>query len=343
MAIIKTTKTFEGGEFKQGGGNYLKSNVRVMNFRDKQHIDGVYVFILGAYKEDQAGNGVWYKPLKIRDNFGLGTKEKFAVQPNCPVEYFAERMKTYAPNMSRTEKLKGEDGKDRTVYPVFGRTTWRVLYNAAFFNELTPNGIHVMDLPVSGGGSAIDEFVRGKQPDGSDNPMLNDYQASYPVHIKLDLKAAGQPWKIRVNDSKAYSLPIELADTEFLYNLDEVVQYPSKNELIDKLRTIVPPDIFAKCMAGYTDGSVSVSLANTNREEDDLPFPPATTPASTPKLAAPVSKSVAPVARPTPASVAPSFSLPEASDGEDLPKPPVTTAANLSSAKQFLRKPSVAA
>jgi hypothetical protein len=53
MAIIRASRTFEGGELKQGGGSYLKAGTRTMNFRDKSVAQGAYVFVLGAYKEDR--------------------------------------------------------------------------------------------------------------------------------------------------------------------------------------------------------------------------------------------------------------------------------------------------
>ena len=376
MAIIRSSKTFEGGEFKQSGTRYIKAGLRTMNFYDKKLMDGAYVFILGAYKEDGSGNGVWYKPLKIRDNFGMDTKEKFAVQPNCPVDYFANKVKTHAPNLARVEKIKGEDGRDRNVYPAFGRTTWRVLYNAAFFNDMAA-GVHVLDLPQSGGASAIDEFVKGKGPDGAENPDITDYTAAIPVHIKLDLKASGQPWKISVNNAKVYTLPVELADTDYLYNLDDVVIYPSKQELIEKLKTLFPADIFNKCIAGYSDGSVTVSMAtpSTVTRSVGAPPPPPTDddgdlgpqrPAPTP-IAKPASipKATVPTAaKPAAQAVAPAFNLPKATrtappkaaelqpdpqqesgpevqQEDDLPRPPVatTSASPADIARQFLKRP----
>ena len=52
MAIIKPTKTFEGGELKGGKATYLKPGIRSMNFNDQKYRDGVYVFVLPAYKLD---------------------------------------------------------------------------------------------------------------------------------------------------------------------------------------------------------------------------------------------------------------------------------------------------
>ena len=371
MAIIKSSKKFEGGEFKQGNGSYLKPNARQMSFRDKKYADGAYVFILGAYKEDSSGNGVWYKPLKIRDNFGMDMiKEKFAVPNNCPIDYFAQKIRTYAPHLAKTEKVKNEKGQDRNVYPAWGRTTWRVLYNAAYFNALG-DGVYVLDLPQSGGASQIDDFVRGRTPEGHENPDITDYEAAYPVHIKLDLDAGGQPWKIGVNSTKAYSLPVDLADTQYLFNLDEIVNYPSKAELIEKLRTVVSPDLFDKCIHGYSDPELTISVSHTAPMPAAGPAPaPARRQASPAPAALPPAEvdeipfanpSPAPVARPAArGAVAPAFKAPRAAapvavappaaeepdaaeptDEGDLPRPPVATTGSsaASIAKSFLRKP----
>jgi hypothetical protein len=290
----------------------------------------------------------------------MDTKEKFPVQQNCPIDYFANKVKTYAPNFAKTEKVQ-RDNREVTVYPAFGRTTWRVLYNAAWFDNLGA-GIHLLDLPQSGGASVIDEYVRGKQPDGSDNPLINDYKAAIPVFIKLDLTAKGQPWKISVKDGKTYELDDQFADTDYLYNLDEQIVYPSKDELIEKLRMVVPSDLFNKCMAGYSDGSVKVSFntpVSAPKAEDDVPFDPPV-PSNPTRLAAPANMpkaSVPAAAKPTATSVAPAFNLPKAvkpaaapvvepqaeevvDDDEGLPTPPVAAAssATLAKARDFLKR-----
>ena len=71
MAIIRASKAFEGSDLKPRANTYIKADTRTVSF-GKDEKDGVYLFILGAYKEDSNGNGVWYRPLKIRDNFGSG-------------------------------------------------------------------------------------------------------------------------------------------------------------------------------------------------------------------------------------------------------------------------------
>ena len=269
MAIITPNKTFVGSEMRQRTNTYIKSDIRTVNF-GKDEKDGVYLFILGAYKTDSVGSGVWYKTVKIRDNFGVGmSKEKFAVQPNCPIDFFTNRVQSIAPAMAKPAKVQDDLGRERWSYPAWGRVAYRVLYNAAYFGKFE-KGVHVLDLPQHGGASVIDEFVRGTGPDGTENPIINDYRNAIPLHIKLDLGASGQPWKIRIDNNKTFTLPEQLADTDYLYDLDSVVNYPDKNTLIEKLKSFVPPDIFRKGMEGYS-GYVVESAPIQYRQEPTVP------------------------------------------------------------------------
>jgi hypothetical protein len=341
MAILRASKTFEGGDLIQRTSSYIKQGTRLVDFKNKEN--GVYLFLLGAYKLDSSGNGVWYKPLKIRDNFGMGMyKDKFAVQPNCPIEYFANKVQTFAPEMAKTRKVAGDDGRERPVYPVWGRTAWRVLYNAALFGDYG-SGVHVLDLPMSGGGSVIDEFVRGKQADGTDNPDITDYQNAITVNIKLDLKVAGQPWKIQINQAKTYSLPVELADTDYLNNLDEVVTYPSKDELIEKLRSLVPTDIFNKGMDGYNSGDrVVVSMATPQPKKVSATAPEAESDDVPMSYENPVAQVIP---KPNKSTVAPNVTIPKpnsVASEPGIPEAPVFNSASngnaLAQAAAFLKK-----
>jgi hypothetical protein len=274
MAIIRASKSFEGGDLSQKASSYIKQNTRTVDFKNKEN--GVYLFILGGYKVDNAGNGVWYRPLKIRDNFGMGMyKEKLAVQPNCPIDYFSNKVQTFAPDMAKSKESVDDSGRKRWIYPAWGRTAWRVLYNAAIFNDYN-SGVHVLDLPQSGGASVIDEHVRGRQADGTPNPDITDYEHAVPINIKLDLKANGQPWKIAIQTQKTYQLPIELADTDYLYNLDDVIIYQSKQTLIEKLKSLVPTDVFRKGMEGYSDG-LPVTITSSESASNVPPVPPVPT------------------------------------------------------------------
>lgn len=259
MSIINPSRKFEGGEMSDNPyGAVIRPGIRTINFRDQENKNGVYLFLLPAYKVDSHGAGVWYKLLTIRDNFGLGTKEKFAVQSNCPADWFAAKAKLYVPKYAEVTKEE-KDGRTLTIYPAFGRTTKRVLFNAAYFKQLAL-GAHVLDLPQFGAADVIEAWCRTKQPDGSDNPMLNDYNAAIPIEFKLDKNVKGNPWKVTINSGKAYKLNEALADSDNLYNLEDVVLYPSKQEVIDKLRKLAPVEIFDKCMNGYTDAAEGINF-----------------------------------------------------------------------------------
>ena len=327
MAIIRASKTFEGGELTQRTSTYIKSTTRLVDFKNKEN--GVYLFLLGAYKQDHNGNGVWYRPLEVRDNFGVGMyKEKFAAQPNCPIKYFANKVQTFAPEMARSKETQDDSGRKRWVYPVWGRSAWRVLYNSALVGDYGA-GVHVLDLPMSGGGSVIDEFVRGKDAEGKPNPDLTDYENAIPLNIKLDLKAAGQPWKILINQAKTYVLPVELADTDYLYNLDDVINYPKKDELIEKLRSIVPGDIFDRGMEGYHDDKVVVSMAVPKAKSK----PVQTGKVETEEDAVPMDFDRNPVPKQTIPRVAPTVTIPKANkQSEDMPEAPQYTPPSSNSA-----------
>ena len=345
MSIIRASKRFEGSELKPRSNTYIKSDVRSVSF-GKEEKDGIFLFILGAYKEDSNGNGVWYRPLKIRDNFGTQmTKEKFAVQPNCPLEYFENKVRGFAPNMCKPTETQDENGRIRRTYPAWGRSTWRVLYNAAYFGKFE-KGVHVLDLPQSGGASAIDEFVRGQQPDKTDNPDITNYEAAIPVHIKLDLGASGQPWKIRIDGSRVYTLPQELADTDYLYNLDDVINFVPAAALIQKLKEVVPMDIFRKGLDGYDNGGLLPEIATgpvtsvaphhaikpapvtATEAEDDIPMGETPTPVVATQVIPKPVKSVAPaVVIPKPNKAPVAAPVPAETDQDDtvVPVNPVAT------------------
>jgi hypothetical protein len=176
----------------------------------------------------------------------------------------------------------------------------------------------------------------------------------------MDPKAVGMPWKIVVNNSKGYRLDPKFADTDYLYNLDEVVSFPSKDDLIGKLRTIVPVDLFNKCMAGYSDGSVKVSFSSPVSDSDGLdlgappPMPRSQAQESTFMPVPNLPKS----SKAGPPAVSPAFAMPKSQPSKaeepflpdedgDLPAPPAastsTSAATMQMAKNFLSRPRVAA
>lgn len=341
-------------------GTLLKPGIPFVNFREEQNKNGVKVFILGAYKEDTAGNGVWYKVVKIRDNFGLDVKEKFAVQPGCPVQWFESKVKTYAPNYAATTETT-KNGQKVKVYPAHGRTSYRVLFNAAYVNNPTA-GAHVLELPQWKCADQIDNWC--KDPD---RPMINNWEAAIPVSLRLDKKGAFPQWEVIIDASKAFKLPAELADSDYLHNLDQVVLYPNKQELYEKLRMITPGEIFDRCMADYKDEAVSsvVVAGHTPEVEDNVPMT-YTQPAAVPRPVQQPTQARQTAVTPTPAktNVAPAFNIPKSSTrapapapapvdegdagdaGDECPPAPTMSTppvANKAAAMAFLRKPSGAA
>ena len=361
MAIIQSSRKFEGGDMSPNAfGTLLKPGTLFVNFREEQNKLGVKVFILGAYKADRSGEGMWYKVVKVRDNFGLDVKEKFAVQPGCPVQWFESKVKTYAPNYAATtEAIK--NGLKQKVYPPHGRTSYRVLFNAAYVNALG-SGAHVLELPQWKCADQIDNWC--KDPD---RPMINNWEASIPVNLRIDRKGGFPQWEVIIDASKSFKLPAELADSDYLHDLDSVVLYPNKQELFEKLRMITPGEIFDRCMVDYKDEAVScsipspVSVGGYVEQEDDVPMP-VTQAVPRPSRAQPMSPAAAPAAT-APAKtgvVAPAFSIPkvtrqaavlavpvsEYADNDECPPAPTLSTpliVNKAGAMAFLRKPQAAA
>jgi len=271
MAIINSSRNFTGSEMTSNlYGATIKAGVRTVNFRDQENKNGVCVFLLSAYKTDSAGNGVWYKVFQVRDNFGLEIKEKFPVLlQNDPIDYFASQAKLHFPTYAAINKTT-KDNREVKVYPSFGRTTTKVLFNSAMFRSL-PLGSHVLEIPQYGCADVVNAWVRGRTPEGEPNPMLNDYQKAIPVEFRLVQGAKGNPWQVMINAGKVYALPEQLADSAYLYNLDDVIAYPQIDELVEKLRKITPTHIFNKCMSGYSGGKVVIVGASVG-DEDDLDY-----------------------------------------------------------------------
>lgn len=251
MAVLAPSRSFEGSDLSTNVfGRIIRDGLRVVNFRDDKNKEGAYFFILPPYKVDSAGRGVSWKVVPVRDNFGLDTKEMFAVPPNCPVGYFAGRARTYFPEWAKQEKTKLPNGRDVTKYPPSGRATNKVLFNVAYMNHLHL-GSHLLTLPQFGGAEHIEAWGRRRMPNGSEAPLLNDPAAAIPVFIQLKKDAVGMPWIVKPEAAQTYQIPGELADADNLYNLDDAVHYPEIEYLLEKLQSNVPADIFNRCMAGY--------------------------------------------------------------------------------------------
>lgn len=255
MAIIQSSRKFEGAGMSNDKlfGSTLKAGIPSVNFKDAENLKGVKLFILGAYKQDSNGDGVWYKVIRVRNNFGMDIKEKFVVPQNCPVQWFATKVKTFAPGYAAIQEVV-KDGITQKIYPSYGSgPTYRVLFNVAYAKDLSKGAV-VLDVPQWKCAEVIDEWC--KDPE---RPMINDYQAAIPVTFKMDKKGPMPQWSVLIAAHEKFKLPEQLADSEYLHNLDEVVLYPNKQELYDKLRMITPVDIFNRCMEGYQDEDVTTS------------------------------------------------------------------------------------
>lgn len=283
MAIIAPSRTFDGSDLSTNVfGKVIKDGIRVVGFREERNKEGNFFFMLPPYKADVQGRGVSWKVVPVRDNFGIDVKEIFAVPVNCPIAYFASRVKQFFPDYAKVETTI-QDGRTAKRYPPFGRPANKVIFNMAYMNALQL-GAHVLTLPQFGGGEHIEAWGRRRMPDGSDAPLLNNPEAAIPIFIQLKKGAIGQPWTVTPEPSKTYKLPTELTDSTYIYNLDNVVHYPEVEYLIEKLRGFVPTEIFNQCMAGY------VSSTGSTMSRATVVTPVAVAPAliPTPSIAAPV-------------------------------------------------------
>lgn len=250
MAVIAPSRSFEGSDLSTSVfGKLVKDGVRTVGFREERNKDGNFFFILPPYKADASGRGVSWKVVSVRDNFGIDVKELYAVPRNCPVAFFSSRAKQFYPEYTKVEQAN-VNGRTIKRYPPFGRLTSKVIFNVAYMNNMQL-GAHVLTLPQFGGGEHIEAWGRRRMPDGSEAPLLNHPEAAIPVFIQLKKDAVGMPWVVTPEASKTYRLPAELADANYLYNLDDVIYYPEIDYLVDKLHSFIPTDIYNKCMTGY--------------------------------------------------------------------------------------------
>lgn len=254
MAIIKASKKFIGGDISnRASTKYIKDGVRQVVFNKSENKDGAYLYFLPPYKTDAEGNGVWYKAFRIRDNFGDKFKEKYALREpnNDAVEHFEKSFKVLFPDLAKVVDETDEKGQTRKRYPLYGRKTTRVVFNVAYVNHLD-KGNHVLDLPSYMGASQLLDWLEAKDARGKDRPMVNDPERMIPVFVKLKDGGSGNPWQIIPDPNDVSEIPDELADSDFIYNLDDVFDYKSNEELIEKLRGMYAPDVFNACMEGFS-------------------------------------------------------------------------------------------
>jgi hypothetical protein len=252
MAIIKPSNKFEGSDLNltAAAAPYIKEGIRKALFNKTTNQEGAYIYFLPAYKADNSGNGVWYKKITIRDNFGSNFKEKYYVENRAqdPAEYFANNFRYLYPEEARVTDQE-VNGKKFKKYPLCGRVADRVVFNVAFAQNLSA-GAHVLDLPLRNGADILQAYIDSKDIMGNPKAPINDPERCIPVFVKLKENSAN-PWMIQVESSQPVQLPLQLADSDYLYNLDEIFVIKSKEEIIAKLRELYSADVFEDCMNGY--------------------------------------------------------------------------------------------
>lgn len=265
MAIIRPSLKFTGSELNLNNTAipYIKEGVNRAVFNKTTNADGAYLYFLPAYRTDADGNGVWYKKISVRDNFGANYKEKYYVPSRAadPAEYFGNNLKIMYPDQAQVKDVE-TNGKKFKQYPLCGRLTDRVLYNVAFAQNLGL-GAHVLDLPLRNGADTLMNWLEGKDLSGRQRQPINDPDRCLPVFVKLK-ENSQNPWMIQVDTSEAVALPEQLADSDYIYNLDDALVVKAKEEIIAKLREMYPADVFEDCMAGYPGlrtGAVAASAS----------------------------------------------------------------------------------
>jgi hypothetical protein len=328
MAIIQPSKKFIGSEIDlRDAGKYIRSDVRQVVFKKTSNPSGNYLYFLPAYKVDAEGNGVWYKSFRIRDNFGDKIKEKYVVIDNDPVAHFERNLRVLYPEMAKVVDSTDDKGQSRKLYPLSGRTTNRVVYNVAYLNQLEA-GAHVLDLPSYNGASIIDNWLKEKDTRGRDRPCLNDPQKCIPVFIKLRL-GSGAPWQIEPSQGEANVIPDELADSDNLYDLDNIFVKKTPAELIAKLKEFFSSEVFERCIEGYPGYMSNCDL--------DAPVAPKKFPSTgRTTVAVPAVNRMAKVAV---TQEEPEVEKEFVDDDDDLDMTPVKPKVSAEEAAAFLRRP----
>ena len=246
------TLSFEGSATNLGAAAtpYIKDGVRRAIFNKTTNNEGAYLYFLPGYKVDRAGKGVWYRRFHIRDNFGVKFKEKYYVEDlkQDPASYFGDNFRLLYPEESKVTETES-NGRKFKKYPNHGRVTERLICNVAFANNLAA-GAHVLDLPLRNGADMLMNWLEGKDMNGNARKPINLPNRCVPVFVKLRENSAN-PWMLQVENNDPVQLPEQLADSDFLYNLDEVFITKSKEEIISKLRDMYSEDVFDDCMNGY--------------------------------------------------------------------------------------------
>jgi hypothetical protein len=300
--------------------------VRKAVFNKSTNKEGAYLYFLPGYKADSQGDGVWYKKIYVRDNFGTSFKEKYYVanKANDPAEYFANNFRIFYPEEAKVSEQE-VNGRKFKKYPNHGRLAERVVFNVAFSQNLSA-GAHVLDLPLRNGADTLMNWLEGRDMHGNSRNPINDPDCCVPVFVKLKENSAN-PWMVQVESNSPVKLPDQLADSDYLYNLDEIFIPKSNEEIIAKLREMYLPDVFEDCMLGFpgltksksqSGPAIKAAAAVTHASKSDADGPAV--------IARPVQ--VAPVVNIPKASItAPVAAVnpPAAADISNLPPNPMAT------------------
>lgn len=302
MAIILPSRKFVGSETSNDfpSFHYIKNDVRQVIFNKDNNNKGTHLYFLPAYKKDEEGNGVWYHSFRLRTDFGDKFKLRYVSHPDDPARHFESNFRKHFSEEAKAKEVYSDKfGRTVKQYPNYGRLTTRVVYNVLYCDK-PELGAHVLDLPSYNGASLIREWLDTKDARGRDRPMLNDPSRTIPVFVKLDRESkAGTPWMIQPEPTDPVELDESLLRADTLYNLEEIFETRTNEEIINMLRENFDSEVFNLCMAGYTDPqtgkvyerttdgpSYRAPAARTNvslrkpmaqevdDEEDDIPMEP---------------------------------------------------------------------
>lgn len=227
---------------QQNASSIIKKGIREAVISEKKEPKGVWLLFLPPWNAE----GRWYKMLTIRDNFGEKIKEKYVVIENDPVSYFVKNYQYRHPNEPKSWQEE-EGGKKYTRYPYYGRQTKRVLYNVAYYQRMG-DGCHVLNVPVYKCADVIDKYCRTEHPiTKAVNGPICDPNRCVPVFMKVD----GMNYTVTLMPDQPVQLPEQFADSQYLYNLDEVYIKKTPEELIAKLHEMYHPEEVDACLDGY--------------------------------------------------------------------------------------------